>query len=319
MTTAFLTTRVAEVITETPRINRYRLVSNEGALPGFEAGAHMDVVCPDGQLRQYSLCNEPSDCPDYYEFAVLREDNGRGGSLSLHRGLSAESPLSVGVPRNHFLLQPATGRTLLLAGGIGITPLISMIHKLAAEGRCWHLHYCARSKSEAAFAEMLSSSAYAANCTFHFSRAEGGTRVDLDALMAGGCPEDMVYCCGPDGLVDAADSAAGRAGLAFRCERFSNELAAPASGDRAFEVEIASNGTVLEVPADRTILQVLRDNGIERDSMCEDGLCGSCETGLLGGEADHRDAIQTDEEKEEQTAIMVCCSRARKGRLVLDL
>ena len=122
MTTAFLTTRVAEVITETPRINRYRLVSNDGALPGFEAGAHIDVVCPDGQLRQYSLCNEPSECPEHYEFAVLREDNGRGGSFSLHQGLSAESTLSVGVPRNHFQLQPATGRTLLLAGGIGITP-----------------------------------------------------------------------------------------------------------------------------------------------------------------------------------------------------
>jgi ferredoxin-NADP reductase len=279
----------------------------------FTAGAHIDVTTPAGPVRQYSLCGNPSDARRY-AIAVKREAEGRGGSISMHGALEEGEPLAFSGPRNLFKLAPA-GESLLIAGGIGITPIYAMAQALAAAGRPWELHYCARSAEHAAFRSELEVLAQGRMSTY-FSEAP---LLDAGALLREVRPETHVYCCGPAPLMQAVKQAAAH----WPAERVHFEyFAAPAIAwppNQPFEVELARSGAVLQVPRDRSILQVLRADGVDVHSACEEGVCGTCETRVLAGEPEHRDMLLTDAEKAAGRTMMVCVSRSRSPRLVLDL
>ncbi|WP_410613083.1 PDR/VanB family oxidoreductase [Amycolatopsis sp. lyj-109] len=278
-----------------------------GLLPSWEPGAHVDLHLP-GFVRQYSLCGDPSDASAYV-VAVLRETDGRGGSAYVHDSLSTGDRLEVSAPRNHFALVDAE-RYLFLAGGIGITPILPMLDRVARSGRDWQLVYGGRTRASMAFTEDLAS--YGDRVTFRPQDEHG--LLDLPTLLAATQPGTAVYCCGPEPLL-AALEALKPADL--HVERFT---ARPDEGLRtAFEVELAGSGRVLPVPADRSILDVVEEAGLTVLSSCREGTCGTCETGVLGGEPDHRDSVLTADERLENEVMMLCVSRACSPRLVLDL
>ncbi|MDX3194888.1 PDR/VanB family oxidoreductase [Streptomyces sp. MN03-5084-2B] len=278
-----------------------------GLLPPWEAGAHIDLVLP-GFVRQYSLCGDPSDTSAYV-VAVLREPDGRGGSAYVHDSLSTGDRVPVEGPRNHFALVEAE-RYLFIAGGIGITPILPMLARVARSGRDWQLVYGGRTSSSMAFTAELAS--HGDRVTFRPQDEHG--LLDLPALLAAARPGTAVYCCGPEPLL-AAVEALGPADL--HVERFTPVVDL---GERtAFEVELAASGRVLPVPADRSILEVVEEAGVTVLSSCREGTCGTCETGVLGGEPDHRDSVLTADERLENEVMMLCVSRACSARLVLDL
>jgi len=278
-----------------------------GLLPPWEPGAHIDLVLP-GFVRQYSLCGDPSDT-SAYQVAVLREPDGRGGSAYVHDSLSTGDRVPVEGPRNHFGLVDAE-RYLFVAGGIGITPILPMLARVARSGREWRLVYGGRTRTSMAFTDDL---AHHGDRVLFRPQDEHGL-LDLPTLLADARPGTAVYCCGPEPLL-AAVEALGPGNL--HVERFT---AQPDEGPRtAFEVELAGSGKVLPVPADRSILEVVEEAGVTVLSSCREGTCGTCETGVLGGEPDHRDSVLTADERLENEVMMLCVSRACSPRLVLDL
>lgn len=307
--------RVAAITPLAEGVLRYDLVSADGrALPPFEAGAHIDVHVPLGPVRQYSLIRTAPGT-EVYAIAVRRDEAGRGGSIALHDSLEKGTIFGIGAPRQNFPLAADAGESVFIAGGIGITPIQAMIFDLHARGAPWVLHYCARSRQHAAFADELAALA-PDRVHFYFG---GEARLDVAALL-GNVPADAhVYCCGPAGLMgDVAAASADRAPGRVHFEWFS----APAGeygAKRPFEVELRSSGRTLTVPADRTLLEVLRDNDIDLPSSCEEGICGTCEVRVLSGQAEHRDAILTDAEREAGETMMACVSRAQSDKLILDL
>jgi vanillate O-demethylase ferredoxin subunit len=280
----------------------------------FTPGAHIDLTTPAGPVRQYSLCGDPTQ-PKRYAIAVKREREGRGGSASLHEGVVEGSALAFSGPRNLFPLAPRAGASLLVAGGIGVTPVYAMAQSLAASGRPWEMHYCARSREHAAFFEELAALPGGALHTY-FSEMP---LLDARALLREVRTETDVYCCGPAPLMQAVKEA----GAHWPAERLHFEyFAAPAIDwppNQPFEIELARSHAVLQVPRDRSILQVLRANGVEVASACEEGVCGTCEVRVLDGIPEHRDVLLNDAEKAAGKTIMTCVSRARSPRLVLDL
>ena len=311
----FRRVRVASVTEVAQDVRAYELVSADGRpLPAWTPGSHVDVHSPCGLVRQYSLCNDPR-FGDRYRIAVKKEAEGRGGSRSMHEDVATADLLAISPPRNYFPLSDGAGSSLLIAGGIGITPVYAMVHALAAANRPWMLHYCARSAAHAAFHEELQALAPQSVVT-HFSEVPV---LDVPSLIAAQGPDVHIYCCGPVGLMSAVkDATANRSPEHVHFEWF----AAPDvdhSQDQSFEIELARSGRVASVPPDRSILQVVRDCGVDAPSSCEAGVCGTCETRLLAGEADHRDLLLTEEERAQNASIMICVSRARSKRLVLDL
>ncbi|HWD01796.1 MAG TPA: PDR/VanB family oxidoreductase [Amycolatopsis sp.] len=278
-------------------------------LPEWAPGAHLDLVLGPDLVRQYSLCGDPAD-RTVLQVAVLREPGGRGGSEHVHGKLADGDTVRVRGPRNHFALEPAP-RYLFVAGGIGITPLVPMVAAAEAAGAEWRLVYGGRSLASMAFAPEL--------------RERYGDRVelvpqderglpDLDAALAAS-PDAAVYCCGPEPLLTAMEQRCGPGTL--HVERFT---AKPDTGPRdAFEVVLASSGRTLVVPGDRSILSVLEESGVTVLSSCQEGTCGTCETGVLDGTPDHRDGVLTDAEREAGDVMMICVSRCAGARLVLDL
>ncbi|MEV7040654.1 PDR/VanB family oxidoreductase [Amycolatopsis sp. NPDC051061] len=281
-------------------------------LPAWEPGAHVDLRLPGDVVRQYSLCGRPGD-PSAYQVAVLRELDGRGGSAYVHDELVAGQRISVDGPRNHFALVDAK-RYLFVAGGIGITPILPMIDRVDGTGREWQLVYGGRTRSSMAFTADLRR--HADRVTIRPQDEHG--LLDLPALLAEPRPDTAVYCCGPEPLLAAVEQhCAGWPEDALRVERFA---ARPDDGAHtAFEVELAGSGRVLEVPADRTILETVEDAGIPVLSSCQEGTCGTCETGVLGGTPDHRDSVLTAAERRAGDVMMICVSRSCSPRLVLDL
>ncbi|MGW3994984.1 PDR/VanB family oxidoreductase [Amycolatopsis sp. NPDC004772] len=273
-------------------------------LPLWEPGAHLDLVLP-GFVRQYSLCGNPADRTAYV-VAVLREPDGRGGSAYVHDKLSTGDRVSVSGPRNHFALVEAS-RYLFIAGGIGITPILPMLDRA---GDDWQLVYGGRTLSSMAFTTELA--AHGDRVSFRPQDEHG--LLDLPSLLTDVRAGTAVYCCGPEPLL-AAVEALKPADL--HVERFT---ASSDLGERtAFEVELASSGRVLPVPADRSIIEVVEEAGVMVLSSCREGTCGTCETGVLGGEPDHRDSVLTADERLENEVMMLCVSRACSPRLVLDL
>jgi ferredoxin-NADP reductase len=284
-------------------------------LPAWEPGAHVDLVLAPGLTRQYSLCGDPGE-RDRWRIAVLREPDGRGGSAFVHEKLLPGTAVPVRGPRNHFALVPAP-RYLFLAGGVGITPILAMTTAATAAGADWQLVYGGRSAATMAFADEL--------------RAAHGERVqlrpqdehgllDLDALLTAPAPGTLVYCCGPAPLLDAVEQrcAAWPPGT-LHVERFAPlDAGAPLRAD-AFEVELARSGVTMTVPPDRSVLETLEAAGAAPLSSCREGTCGTCETGVLAGEVDHRDSLLTEDEREAHDTMFPCVSRSACPKLVLDL
>ncbi len=293
---------------------------DNSALPAFEAGAHIDVHLPGGLVRQYSLCNPPGE-RDRYLIGVLKDPASRGGSLALHDQVSVNDRLQISEPRNLFPLAAEAKRSLLFAGGIGITPLLSMAYTLDAGGADFELHYSGHSRERMAFVEQIMSSPFAGRTSLHISDANPPQRLDADPLLANPQAGTHLYVCGPvrfmDYVLQRAAAHGWPAGQLHR-EYFAAE-AADHSADGRFEIEIGSSGQVIEVPADRSPLQVLEDAGFDIPVACEEGLCGTCLTRVLKGEPDHRDLFMTAEERARNDQFTPCCSRSKSKRLVLDL
>ena len=317
----WMTVRVAAKRQETEEICALELVDPAGdSLPPFSAGAHVDVRLRDGLVRPYSLCNSPAE-QHRYEIAVLREPASRGGSRAVHEEIAEGDLISIGAPRNHFALAAEAARSLLLAGGIGVTPILCMAERLAMTGSPFEMHYCARSASRAAFLQRIAAAPFAASVHLHFDDGPQEQRLDLPSLLRTHRADAHLYVCGPGGFMEWVLGTAKAEG--WPEERLHREYfsAAPvqAGGDAAFEVVLASSGAAYHVPADRSVAAVLADQGIEIPLSCEQGICGTCITRILEGEPDHRDAYLTDDERSAGDQFTPCCSRAKGPRLVLDL
>ncbi|WP_216900747.1 PDR/VanB family oxidoreductase [Nocardia alni] len=287
---------------------------DRGALPAWEPGAHIDLLLPDELVRQYSLCSDPADL-SAYRIAVLREPRGRGGSVRAHETLKVGAPISIRPPRNHFPLVRALGY-VFVAGGIGITPMLSLVAAAQRRGRPWRMIYTGRGSASMPYGRELTER-YGNSVTLHHSARDG--RIDLTADLAGLSPGTAVYACGPTGLIAAAEAAcAGLEAVDVFAERFT----APdlrGSDSRAFEVSLAVSGLTLSVPTGRSILEVAEASGVLTLSSCREGNCGTCETGVVSGEVDHRDSVLTPEERAENESMMICVSRCAGERLVLEL
>ncbi len=290
-----------------------------GPLPAFGAGSHIDVHVPGGPVRQYSLCNDDGE-QHRYRIAVLRDAASRGGSAGMHDRVREGDQLTISEPRNHFPLVHVR-RTVLLAGGIGITPLLCMAQRLGSIAADFTLHYCTRSIGRTAFRDEILASPYADRVQFHFDDGDPAQKLDLAAALGAPDADTHVHVCGPMGFIDFAVQGARAAG--FGPEQIHLEYfgAAPKStgGDGAFDVRIASSGQLVTVPADKTVVQALAAAGVEILTSCEQGVCGTCLTRVLEGECEHRDLYLTDEEKARNDQFTPCCSRAKSRVLVLDL
>jgi vanillate monooxygenase ferredoxin subunit len=297
----------------------FELASADAApLPAFTAGAHVDVHV-DGFVRQYSLCNSPSD-GRVYRLGVLRDPASRGGSTAMH-ALMPGASLEISSPKNHFPLDESATHTLLLAGGIGITPLIAMAERLREAGRTFELHYCSREPGRMAFRERLAEPGLAEHTRCYFDSEGADSRIDLAGVLAKPAAGTHVYVCGPAGFIDAALAAAANAG--WPAENVHREYFGQApsveSAGGAFQVTLASSQRVIDVPAGTSIVEALRAGGVELPVSCEQGVCGTCLTRVLAGEPDHRDVYLTDEERAANDQLLPCCSRSRTPMLVLDL
>jgi vanillate O-demethylase ferredoxin subunit len=296
------------------------LVAADGAsLPPFTAGAHIDLELAPGLVRQYSLCNDSSETGSY-RIAVLRDPASRGGSSAVHERLQVGDVVRISAPRNHFALADAP-KSLLFAGGIGVTPILAFTKELQRRQADFELHYCARSAGKLAFRDELASAAENGRAFFYLD--EGGPRLDIAAVLAAHPPTSPIYVCGPAGFIEYVLGAARAAGwpeALLRREYFAAPPApAVAGGEQAFVVELASSGKRVQVPPGRSIVQVLAEQGVDIPVSCEQGVCGTCLTRVLAGEPDHRDMYLTDEEHAANDQMTPCCSRARTACLVLDL
>ncbi|MQY43998.1 2Fe-2S iron-sulfur cluster binding domain-containing protein [Epibacterium sp. SM1969] len=300
-------------------IARIRLAAPAGeALPEFTAGAHLDIYLPDVDMwRQYSLCSDPAET-GFYEIGVLKDPNSKGGSTAVHRLAVPGATFDIEGPRNHFPLAEDAAFSVLLGGGIGVTPMIAMAKRLHALGKDFVLHYCTRSQDVTAFADELAAAPFAENVVFHFDDQAPEQRLDLSRDLPGADADTHLYVCGPQGFMDWVIETAESAGHAtpnVHREYFSADV--DLTGD-SFEVECAASGITVTVGANDTIAKALAKEGIKIEVKCEEGVCGTCITDVLDGEIEHRDQFLTDDEREDGDQICACCSRGR-GKLVLDI
>jgi ferredoxin-NADP reductase len=313
--------RVKRISAETPEIKVFELESAIGeALPAFTPGSHVDVRIDEDLVRQYSLCNGPGD-KKRYVIAVKREPDSRGGSRAMHERIAEGDALSVSAPRNHFPIDPSASHHLLLAGGIGITPLISMARHLQESHASFALQCFTRSIGHTAFHAFLSSPEFRGKVAFHYAVEPAALRQYLHQLLWQRPDGAHLYVCGPRPFMDLVEEVASASwppGTLHR-EYFSANPLAFAGPRTSFEVTLALAGGTYPVAADKTIVEALEERGIEVPTSCRQGVCGTCVTGLLEGEADHRDAFLTEDERRAGDKIMPCVSRARSAVLVLDL
>lgn len=289
-----------------------------GELPPFEAGAHVDVHLPGGVVRQYSIASAPDERDRHYVLCVKLAPASRGGSRHIHEQLVAGQRLWISLPRNHFPLQ-ADGPHLLLAAGIGITPLLSMAQALDARGEAFVLHHYVRERAQAAFAGRLAQGFAHGRVQVHADAEGESPLTHVPGELAQ--PRGHLYLCGPGGFMDHFAALAGRAGWPaqnIHSERF-DPVELVRADDAPFEVELASSGEVVEVPAGQSIAQALGEAGIPVEVSCEQGMCGACVTGVLAGVPDHRDCVLGAAEHAANDRMTLCCSRSRSPRLVLAL
>ena len=288
-------------------------------LPAWEPGSHLEIVLPSGLIRHYSLCG-PADERGAYQVAVLRVADGRGGSAELHDTGLVGRELTVRGPRNRFHLVDDAPAYVLIAGGIGVTPLVSMARALAATGRPFRFVYGARSRDAFAFVEELRELA-GPQLELVDEQAQG--RPDIAGIVAQARDGAAIYCCGPEGLIRVVEVAveAERGRVTLHVERFaaSGEGEAVREGDSAFELVLQRSGKTITVPGDRTALDMVHELIPDHPYSCLEGECGSCEVAVLEGEVEHRDQVLSEDERAANTSMMLCVSRARSARLVIDL
>jgi vanillate O-demethylase ferredoxin subunit len=306
---------VNAVTREADTIRSYDLRSPTGdPLPAFSPGAHIDVHLDIGATRSYSLINISGE-RDRYVIAVDNAPRSRGGSRWLSERVAVGDALRISPPINQFPLDESAPHSVLIAGGIGITPLLAMARLLEKNGRSWELHYCARSAARAAFLSELSRPLKNGRVSLYFS--QGGSKLDLKLIAQAAPVEAHLYCCGPASMLDEFLRATQDRNQSYiHTERFCG--AAGATGGN-FDLILAKSGHVLHVQAGQTILDRLIEEGIQVPNSCREGVCGSCEVKLLAGRADHRDLILTDAEKAANASIFVCCSGSLTQSLILDL
>ena len=284
------------------------------ALPAATAGAHIDIHLPNGLVRQYSL-TEASDTPGRYTLGVKRDPASRGGSKALFEAVKVGDILRISAPRNHFALVSAATHTVLIAGGIGITPLRCMVSTLMEQGRSWELHYCARSQLDAAFLEEFRGKL---NVHCHFDEEHGGAPADIERIVHQGPPDAHYYCCGPQPMLAAFERAAANLPLdQVHVEYFTAKEFAPAT--EGFTVEISSTDQTFEIGPNVSILKTLCAAGFNIPFSCEEGTCGACETKVLEGVPDHRDSVLSPLEQAGNKTMMLCVSGAKSPKLKLDI
>lgn len=321
--TKLLSLLVRQIRFEAVGINSYELVDPDGEnLPAWDAGSHLDIHLAGGLIRQYSLCGDPADCTRYV-IAVLKEETGRGGSRLLHETLQVQNMINVSPPRNNFAIAPHASRHILIGGGIGITPLKAIAHALDAAGKDFSLYYCAKTPQHAAFRNELDA---IGDTKFYYDGGNPANGLDFATLLENHTEGTHVYYCGPGGFMAACATATAHWPKdAVHSEHFKTPALRPATAppDAAeiavenFAVEIASTGAVFDIPADRSIVDVLVDAGIVIETSCVSGLCGTCKVKYLNGTVDHRDFILSDEERQDY--LTACVSRASGSKLILDL
>jgi ferredoxin-NADP reductase len=285
-----------------------------------DAGSHIDIHLTDALVRSYSLVHPSSG--DKYTVAVLKDRNSRGGSRHVHEKLRVGQPIAIGWPRNNFRLQEDAEASVLIAGGIGITPVYAMLQRLAALGKPAHLIYCARSRGDAAYvdeiAKLVASHPHL-SVHWHWDDEKGGAPV-LDALLADTPASTHLYACGPAPLLKAFEAACDRLGLRHaHLERFAAPSVCPGSESVACTVELRKSGRSVLVPAGANLLDTLLASGLNPSHSCKEGICGACETRVLEGDVEHLDGVLTNQEQVANKSMMICVSRARSNRLVLDM
>lgn len=284
-------------------------------LAAFGAGAHVDLVLPNGITRSYSLANDPAE-RHRFVLGIGLDPASRGGSRYVHRDLRVGDTLTVIGPRNHFPLDETAAHSVLIAGGIGITPMAAMASRLASLGRSFAFHYAVRDRSRAAFLDRVS--ALAPSFALHVD-AEAGGPLDIAAIVADAPAGSHFYCCGPLPMLAAYEAATAGLPLAQVHLEYFKAKPVEAAAATGFEVEIAGAGRVLEVPPEKSIADVLEAAGLKTGISCQEGICGSCEVKVVSGEPDHRDQVLTAAEKASGKTMMICVSRSKSPRLVIEL
>jgi len=309
-----LEVRVRALVWEAPGVLSLELTAPDGgALPAFEPGAHIDLKLPDGTLRQYSLCGDPNDTSHYR--LGIRAISGGASSNYVHRKLRPGDLLTVSTPRNNFPLVEAK-HYIFVAGGIGVTPFIPMMREASTKGRSWTLLYCNKRNADAPFLAEIET--LGGEISLHSS--EAGTRLDVAQRLSTVEQDAVIYCCGPERLMMAVEEAAAawpEGTVHFEWFAPRTRPADEVSG--AFEVVCEQSGLTFTVPPEKSVLEVLGEAGIEVPRSCEQGICGTCEVRVISGEVDHRDSILSSAERAANQTMMTCVSRAKSGRLVLDI
>lgn len=320
-TTETLRVRVRSITFEADRICVFELrpLAPSLELPAFTAGSHIDLQLVNGVTRSYSLLGDQDDRHRYL-IGVNNDPKSRGGSRHLHEKVRAGDCLTISRPRNNFALDESAEHSVLIAGGIGITPLWSMIQRLEKIGRSWELHYASRTNQTAAFLERLHrlNDPAAPKLNLAFDAEPGGVMLDLNRIVAAAPPGSHFYCCGPLSMLAAFEAAASdRPRATVHVEYFAAREKPDTEG--GFEVELARSGKTVMVPHGKSILDALIDQGMNVAHSCREGVCGSCEVNVLDGTPDHRDLVLSDAERASNKTMMICCSGAKSEKLVLDL
>jgi vanillate O-demethylase ferredoxin subunit len=321
MHSPLLMMRVRRITDEAQDIRSFELVDETGTpLPAITAGAHIDVHLGPGIIRQYSLCNGPEQT-ESYTIAVKREAQSRGGSSAMHDRIRVGDRVGVTGPRNNFPLAPEADDSLLLAAGIGVTPLLSMSKHLRAMGKPFRLEYFTRSPESTAFTDLLGDPGFAKHVTVHYGVEPDAVAAYLQVRLAWRPVGRHLYACGPRPFMDliTEKAAASYPDDAVHLEHFQADPSLENAPRERFTIRLARSGVEMEVPAGESIVDVLTRSGVRVEVMCQQGVCGTCLTGVIGGVPDHRDAFLSDAEKAANDKILLCCSRACSPLLVLDL
>ncbi len=318
----WLKVRIVSKRDEAKDICSFELADPAGrSLPPFGAGGHIDVEVNNQLIRQYSLCNHPGE-QHRYLIAVLKDPNTRGGSLAMHERFQEGDLINISEPKNHFPLANSASKSLLFAGGIGVTPILCMAERLAQTGADFDFHYCARSLDRMAFVDRIKQSAFASRVSFHLDDGPDSQKLDIKRALGKPQEDVHIYVCGPTGFMDwmlktAQDSQWPEEQVHREYFAAGAQPAGLAAG--VFEVQIASTGMTYLVPADKSIASLLREKGVDIPTSCEEGVCGTCLTRVLEGEPDHRDLFLSKKERARNDQMLPCCSRAKSRRIVLDL
>lgn len=312
---------VAKKSEEAADIVSLELVPSVGSrLPEFSAGSHIDVHIKDGIIRQYSLCNSPDETHRYL-LGVLKEPESKGGSIAIHNDINEGDKLTISKPRNSFHLIEDSPYSLLLGGGIGITPILCMAQRLYSLGQEFEMHYCTRSQDRTAFQEAINSSPFAERVHLHQDDGPDEQLLDIPRLLSERPDNANLYVCGPKGFMDFVIETAEQTWPvdSIHREYFSADPKAGHDDDTSFKIKIASTGNTYIVPPDKNIIDILADNGIDVPMSCEQGICGTCMVRVIEGIPEHRDSYQTAAEMEENVQMTVCCSRAISEEITLGL